>query len=420
MVGLALPPRGDSLGERVGLRKRSRSGRGDGTDRPLWQRGRRCSCERGRGGSVVGGCVGAEVGERGRRCEVRTRRGIVRRGSVQDSRFGGRVGTRVGVDSRRREQQASNGPRLLRSTRPAGQPRRRSVGPSRAPSSVRRLSPPPPLKSSSSSSSRAMAADAMTHTPTGPPAAFDPTEHPHRRCRSTRAMTAARRRGLTLRFPWLTRQPAAQVFRPRLPSSVRPPGPSSSAARAAASLMPLRALPTAPPPRRLPSAPPPPPPSPPHSTKRPWLGQLDPPSVDRLPAHDPTCYLCPGVDRMGGATNPAYKDTYVRRSFTLASRASWQQSLTRTDEMLGAPALEDGRRDDSGASCAKRERMLTIPVLLSPVVTSRSSQMTSLPSSLPPLPLLLAPHPPRPPPPSSPPSPSPAGPKSSASRPDTI
>ena len=49
----------------------------------------------------------------------------------------------------------------------------------------------------------------------------------------------------------------------------------------------------------------------PHRTKRPWNGQVEKPSVDKLPEHDPGCYLCPGNDRAGGLSNPDYKGTYV-------------------------------------------------------------------------------------------------------------
>lgn len=49
----------------------------------------------------------------------------------------------------------------------------------------------------------------------------------------------------------------------------------------------------------------------PHRTKRPWLGQTEPPQSASLPEHDPSCYLCPGNPRAGGKTNPPYTGTYV-------------------------------------------------------------------------------------------------------------
>ena len=49
----------------------------------------------------------------------------------------------------------------------------------------------------------------------------------------------------------------------------------------------------------------------PHRTKRPWQGRQETPATTERPAYDPTCYLCPGNDRAGGETNPAYEGTYV-------------------------------------------------------------------------------------------------------------
>ena len=37
----------------------------------------------------------------------------------------------------------------------------------------------------------------------------------------------------------------------------------------------------------------------PHRTKRPWLGQVEKRPPEQRPAHDPTCYLCPGNSRAG-------------------------------------------------------------------------------------------------------------------------
>jgi len=45
----------------------------------------------------------------------------------------------------------------------------------------------------------------------------------------------------------------------------------------------------------------------PHRMKRPWQGKVETaPREERL-SHDPDCYLCPGSERAGGATNPQYE-----------------------------------------------------------------------------------------------------------------
>ncbi|GAA4393132.1 UDP-glucose--hexose-1-phosphate uridylyltransferase [Hymenobacter koreensis] len=49
----------------------------------------------------------------------------------------------------------------------------------------------------------------------------------------------------------------------------------------------------------------------PHRSKRPWQGQQEPPEKDERPTYDPTCYLCPGNQRVGGVQNPAYSSTFV-------------------------------------------------------------------------------------------------------------
>lgn len=50
----------------------------------------------------------------------------------------------------------------------------------------------------------------------------------------------------------------------------------------------------------------------PHRMKRPWQGQVEKAPPDTRPAYDPTCYLCPGNERAGGAArNPDYTSTYV-------------------------------------------------------------------------------------------------------------
>jgi UDPglucose--hexose-1-phosphate uridylyltransferase len=49
----------------------------------------------------------------------------------------------------------------------------------------------------------------------------------------------------------------------------------------------------------------------PHRTKRPWQGQIEPPLPSNLPEYDPKCYLCPGNSRSGGQANPKYESTHV-------------------------------------------------------------------------------------------------------------
>jgi UDPglucose--hexose-1-phosphate uridylyltransferase len=49
----------------------------------------------------------------------------------------------------------------------------------------------------------------------------------------------------------------------------------------------------------------------PHRAQRPWQGKVEDQGREDRPRYDPTCYLCPGNQRVGGAVNPKYKQTYV-------------------------------------------------------------------------------------------------------------
>jgi UDPglucose--hexose-1-phosphate uridylyltransferase len=49
----------------------------------------------------------------------------------------------------------------------------------------------------------------------------------------------------------------------------------------------------------------------PQRTQRPWQGQTNKPAPPPKIAYDPTCYLCPGNPRAGGAHTPAYTGVYA-------------------------------------------------------------------------------------------------------------
>jgi UDPglucose--hexose-1-phosphate uridylyltransferase len=49
----------------------------------------------------------------------------------------------------------------------------------------------------------------------------------------------------------------------------------------------------------------------PHRLERPWQGQREDAAEADLPAHDPSCYLCPGNARAGGQRNPPYAATFA-------------------------------------------------------------------------------------------------------------
>jgi UDPglucose--hexose-1-phosphate uridylyltransferase len=49
----------------------------------------------------------------------------------------------------------------------------------------------------------------------------------------------------------------------------------------------------------------------PHRTKRPWQGQEEGVAKKEGVQHDPSCYLCPGNQRVSGTVNPNYASTYT-------------------------------------------------------------------------------------------------------------
>ena len=49
----------------------------------------------------------------------------------------------------------------------------------------------------------------------------------------------------------------------------------------------------------------------PHRATRPWQGEVATLHTAQEPPYDPSCYLCPGNQRVGGIQNPKYSSTFV-------------------------------------------------------------------------------------------------------------
>ena len=88
----------------------------------------------------------------------------------------------------------------------------------------------------------------------------------------------------------------------------------------------------------------------PHRTARPWQGQMENPVVEQRPEYDPTCYLCPGNERAGGARTPPYTSTYVFDN----------------DFAALLPDTKPGRFDRDGLLVAESERGICRVVCFSP------------------------------------------------------
>jgi len=88
----------------------------------------------------------------------------------------------------------------------------------------------------------------------------------------------------------------------------------------------------------------------PHRTKRPWLGKVEKTAAADLPAYDPTCYLCPGNERAGGARNPKYKSTFVFEN----------------DFAALLPGVPDFEADESDLLIARAEKGISRVMCFSP------------------------------------------------------
>lgn len=74
--------------------------------------------------------------------------------------------------------------------------------------------------------------------------------------------------------------------------------------------------------------------------QRPWQGAVEAPVAQGRPAYDPTCYLCPGNNRVGGHRNPAYSSTFAFTNDFAALRpdvasVEWSDGLLRAETESG-------------------------------------------------------------------------------------
>ena len=74
----------------------------------------------------------------------------------------------------------------------------------------------------------------------------------------------------------------------------------------------------------------------PHRTRRPWQGKQETIATDKRPAYDPGCYLCPGNQRAGGFTNPAYTNTFAFTNDFSALLADTPDGGLEEEELLQA------------------------------------------------------------------------------------
>ena len=76
----------------------------------------------------------------------------------------------------------------------------------------------------------------------------------------------------------------------------------------------------------------------PTTAGRPWSGAVVSSARAALPEHDPSCYLCPGVTRAGGAKNPDYTGVHVFNNDFPSFSLDYELDAARTNRKGDIPA----------------------------------------------------------------------------------
>lgn len=95
----------------------------------------------------------------------------------------------------------------------------------------------------------------------------------------------------------------------------------------------------------------------PHRAKRPWQGKEEETPGDEKPEYDPACYLCPGNDRAGDASNPEYESTFVFTNDFSALKPDVPSDELNTDDLLVAK----GEKGICRVVCFSPRHDLTLP-----------------------------------------------------------
>ena len=109
----------------------------------------------------------------------------------------------------------------------------------------------------------------------------------------------------------------------------------------------------------------------PHRAKRPWQGQVEKMPAANIPSYDPSCYLCPGNQRVSGAQNPAYSSTYVfDNDFQALLRPEQTTYAAEPAQTFPDPALFKAEPDWGicRVGCFSPRHDLSLPELSQPAV----------------------------------------------------
>ncbi|WP_340102512.1 UDP-glucose--hexose-1-phosphate uridylyltransferase [Rhodohalobacter sp. 8-1] len=97
----------------------------------------------------------------------------------------------------------------------------------------------------------------------------------------------------------------------------------------------------------------------PHRTKRPWQGKEENRSEGQKLRYDPSCYLCPGNNRAGKATNPDYDSTFAFDNDFSALLADTETESVNNNNLLVA----ETEKGQCRVICFSPRHDLTLPEL---------------------------------------------------------
>jgi UDPglucose--hexose-1-phosphate uridylyltransferase len=102
----------------------------------------------------------------------------------------------------------------------------------------------------------------------------------------------------------------------------------------------------------------------PHRSQRPWQGLQEAATEIALPAYEPTCYLCPGNERVGGQVNPRYAGTFVFTNDHAALLPDTPPAAPARDALFSLQAA----RGTSRVVCFSPDHARTLPQLPLPAI----------------------------------------------------
>lgn len=95
----------------------------------------------------------------------------------------------------------------------------------------------------------------------------------------------------------------------------------------------------------------------PHRAKRPWQGKQEESPGESKPRYDKNCYLCPGNERAGSASNPDYESTFVFTNDFSALKPDVPSQLKNKNDLLVAK----GEKGICRVICFSPRHDLTLP-----------------------------------------------------------